>query len=88
MATKHISFEIADEDLPVLKRLIAAAAGGDRNLWLHSQILASDEQLRQERIAKRRAGMEALHAEMLQQRGGKVYSSDETLALIEQLRVP
>ncbi len=77
MATKPVTFALSEDDTQALQRLADSFAKGDSSEWLRAQIHKADEQMRRDRIAIRRQGMEQLHAEMLEQRGGAVNSDNE-----------
>lgn len=88
MATRPISFAVEESDLAVLQELADAFGGGNRSEFLRVAMKEFKVRLRQQRLKERRKGMEELHAEMLKERGGKVYTTEETLELIDELWVP
>lgn len=88
MATRPISFALDEADIPLLDELSAEFGDGNRSEFLRVAMTEFKERLRLKRLQELRQGMEALHGEALAERGGKVYTTQETLALIEELRVP
>lgn len=81
MVTQLISFAVEDEDIPLLGELAAEFGGGNRSEFLRVAMKEFKKKLRFQQ-------MEELHAEMLKERGGKVYTTEETLKLIDELRIP
>lgn len=88
MAAQPISFAVESADVPLLEELATEFGGGNRSEFLRVVIADYKERLRRKSIEDRRKGMEELHAEMLKERGGKVYTTEETLKLIDELRIP
>lgn len=81
MVARPISFAVEDEDIPLLEELATEFGGGNRSEFLRVAMKEFKKKLRFQQ-------MEELHAEMLKERGGKVYSTEETLRLIDELRIP
>lgn len=88
MAARPISFALEETDIPLLDELSAEFGGGNRSEFLRVAMAEFKERLRLKRLQEIRAGVETLHGEALAERGGKVYTTEETLALIQDLRVP
>lgn len=80
MATTPISFAVDDEDLPLLKQLVDGFAGGNRSEFLRLVMKDYKKKLRMQQ-------MNELQQEMLAERGGRTYTTEETLATIERHRV-
>lgn len=80
MATRSISFTVDDKDLALLDDLAATYGHGDRSEFLRIA-------MREMRIKRRIERFAALRQEALEERGGKTYSTEETLELIDRLRV-
>ncbi|MBB2975102.1 hypothetical protein FHX49_000643 [Microbacterium endophyticum] len=85
MAARPISFAVEEADLPLLDELAAAFGSGNRSEFLRVAIAEFKERLRLQRLHEVREQMESLHDEALAERGGRVFTSAETLALIENL---
>lgn len=81
MVARPISFAVEDEDIPLLEELATEFGGGDRSEFLRVAMKEFKKKLRFRQ-------MEELHAGMLKERGGKVYTTEETLSLIDELRTP
>ncbi|QNA91775.1 hypothetical protein G4G29_03715 [Microbacterium sp. Se63.02b] len=62
----------------MLQELADAFGGGNRSEFLRVAMKEFKKKLRVQQ-------MNDLHAEMLEERGGKVYTTEETLKLIEDL---
>jgi Arc/MetJ-type ribon-helix-helix transcriptional regulator len=79
MRAKTVGFAIADEDRELLDRLVAKYGEGNRSEFLRKamQMMAKME------FAERFNG---ILDDIQQELGGKQYSSDEVLALIEEVR--
>lgn len=88
MAVRHISFTIEDADIPLLEELVTEFGCGNRSEFLRVAMADYEERLRKRHLEERRKGMEELHAEMLKERGGRFYTTEETLKLIDDLRIP
>ncbi|AVL98215.1 MULTISPECIES: ribbon-helix-helix protein, CopG family [Microbacterium] len=88
MAARPISFAVEDADVSLLDELSAEFGDGNRSEFLRVAMAEFKERLRLKRLQALRDGMETLHAEALAERGGKVFTTEETLALINDLRVP
>lgn len=88
MAARPISFAVEETDIALLQELADAFGGGNRSEFLRVAMADYKERLRRDRLEARRKGMEELHGEALRERGGKVYSTEDTLKLIDDLRVP
>ncbi|OSP07311.1 hypothetical protein [Microbacterium sp. LEMMJ01] len=88
MAARPISFALEDSDIPLLDELATEFGGGNRSEFLRVAMGEFKERLRLKRLQAIREGMEALHGEAIAERGGKVFTTEETLALIDDLRVP
>lgn len=88
MAARPISFAVEESDLPLLEQLAAAFGNGNRSEFLRVAMQDYKERLRKRRLHEVREGMEDLHAEALAERGGKVYTTEETLKSIEEHWVP
>jgi hypothetical protein len=81
VVARPISFAVEDEDIPLLEELATEFGGGNRSEFLRVAMKEFKKKLRFQQ-------MEELHAEMLKERGGKVYTTEETLKLIDELRIP
>jgi hypothetical protein len=88
MAARPISFALEETDIPLLDELSAEFGDGNRSEFLRVAMAEFKERLRLKRLQELRQGMESLHSEALAERGGKVFTTEETLALIDDLRVP
>jgi len=79
MRAKTVGFAIADEDRELLDRLVAKYGDGNRSEFLRKamQMMAKME------FAERFNG---ILEDIQQELGGKQYSSEEVLALIEEVR--
>lgn len=79
MRAKTVGFAIADEDRELLDRLVAKYGEGNRSEFLRKamQMMAKMD------FAERFNG---ILDDIQQELGGKQYSSDEVLALIEEVR--
>ena len=79
MRAKTVGFAIADEDRELLDRLVAKYGDGNRSEFLRKamQMMAKME------FAERFNG---ILGDVQHELGGKQYSSDEVLALIEEVR--
>ena len=79
MRAKTVGFAIADEDRELLDRLVAKYGEGNRSEFLRKamQMMAKME------FAERFNG---ILDDIQQELGGKQYSSDEVIALIEEVR--
>lgn len=78
MAARPISFAVEETDVPLLQELADAFGDGNRSEFLRVAMTEFKKKLRVQQ-------MNDLHAEMLEERGGKVYTTEETLKLIEDL---
>jgi hypothetical protein len=81
MVARPISFAVEDEDIPPLEELTTEFGGGNRSEFLRVAMKEFKKKLRFQQ-------MEELRAEMLKERCGKVYTTEETLRLIDELRIP
>lgn len=88
MAARPVSFAVEDADIPLLEELATEFGEGNRSRFLRVAMQDYKERLRKKRLDEIRNGMEDLHASALAERGGKVYTTEETLKLIDELRVP
>lgn len=88
MAARPISFALEETDIPLLDELSAEFGNGNRSEFLRVAMADFKERLRLKRLQEVRKGMESLHADALAERGGKVFTTEETLKLIDDLRVP
>lgn len=88
MAARPISFAVEEADIPILEELSDAFGGGNRSEFLRVAMKEFQERLRKMKLEKLRLGMEDLHAEALTERGGKVYTTEETLKLIDENWAP
>ncbi|MEY4321080.1 MAG: hypothetical protein RLZZ471_1021 [Actinomycetota bacterium] len=79
MRAKTVGFAIADEDRELLDRLVAKYGDGNRSEFLRKamQMMAKVE------FAERFNG---ILGDIQQELGGKHYSSEDVLALIEEVR--
>jgi hypothetical protein len=80
MTIRQVTLDIGESDLTVLDELANAFAGGDRATLLR---LAPADFKKKLRFAQ----MEQLRVEALAERGGRVYTTEETLKLIDDLRI-
>lgn len=78
MAARPISFAVEETDIALLQELADAFGNGNRSEFLRVAMKEFKKKLRVQQ-------MNDLHAEMLEERGGKVYTTEETLKLIEDL---
>lgn len=81
MAAQPISFAVETTDLPLLEELVTEFGGGNRSEFLRVAMKELKKKLRFQQ-------MEELRVEMLVERGGKVYTTEDTLKLIDELRIP
>ncbi|MDP3949521.1 ribbon-helix-helix protein, CopG family [Microbacterium sp.] len=81
MAARPISFAVEETDVALLQELADAFGGGNRSEFLRVAMKEFKKKLRVQQ-------MNDLHAEMLEERGGKVYTTEETLKQIEENWVP
>jgi hypothetical protein len=79
MSQKIIEIDIEAEDVQLFDRLVAEYGEGDPSKFLAYAI----RKLNADRI---RTKMQVLQAEARQDMGGKVFTSDETLMIIEAVR--
>lgn len=82
MSARSVSFSLEEDYITRLNALVDEVGGGNRSRFLRLLIEQAEETLAAERRAARRREMEALHEEMCAERGGKVYTPEETLDLI------
>lgn len=80
MTIRQVTLDIDESDLTVLDELANAFAGGDRATLLRLALADFKKKLRF-------AQMEQLHVEALAERCGRVYTTEETLKLIDDLRI-
>jgi len=78
MRAKTIGFAIADEDRPLLDDLVAEYGGGNRSEFLRYAL----KKIARDRLAER---MSRLQQEAREDMGGKVYTTEETQALIKKV---
>lgn len=78
MAARPISFAVEEADLPLLQELADAFGGGNRSEFLRVAMTEFKKKLRFQQ-------MNELQDEMCEERGGKVYTTEETLKFIEDL---
>jgi len=78
MAARPISFAVEESDIPLLEELADAFGGGNRSEFLRVAMADFKKKLRIQQ-------MNDLSAEARDERGGKVYSTEETLKFIEDL---
>lgn len=81
MAARSISFAVEEADLPVLQELSDAFGGGNRSEFLRVAMTEFKKKLRFQQ-------MNELSDEAREERGGKVYTTEETLKFIEDLGRP
>ena len=78
MRAKTVGFAIADEDRALLDELVAEYGGGNRSEFLRYAM----KKIARDRLAER---MAKLQQEARQDLGGKVYTTEETQALIKKV---
>lgn len=78
MRAKTVGFAIADEDRALLNELVAEYGGGNRSEFLRYAM----KKIARDRLAER---MAKLQQEARQDLGGKVYTTEETQALIKKV---
>lgn len=78
MAAKTVGFAIADEDRELLEELVTEYGGGNRSEFLRFAI----RKVARDRLAER---MAKLQSDARQEMGGKVYTTNETQALIKKI---
>lgn len=81
MAARSISFAVEEADLPLLQELSDAFGGGNRSEFLRVAMTEFKKKLRFQQ-------MNELSDEAREERGGKVYTTEETLKFIEDLGRP
>jgi metal-responsive CopG/Arc/MetJ family transcriptional regulator len=78
MAAKTVGFAIADEDRKLLNELVEEYGAGNRSEFLRQAI----NMMVKDRMARR---LVSLQAEARKQMGGKVYTQEETQAIIKKV---
>lgn len=78
MAARPISFAVEESDVALLQELADAFGGGNRSEFLRVAMKEFKKKLRFQQ-------MNDLSTEASAERGGKVYSTEETLKFIEDL---
>lgn len=81
MASRPISFAVEESDLELLEKLAEAFGAGNRSEFLRVAMKDYQKKLRFRE-------MEQLSVQATAERGGKVFSTEETLNLINDLRTP
>jgi Arc/MetJ-type ribon-helix-helix transcriptional regulator len=78
MRAKTVGFAIADEDRELLEDLVAEYGGGNRSEFLRYAM----KKIARDRLAER---MSKLQQEARADMGGKVYTPEQTQALIKKI---
>lgn len=88
MATRPVSFAVEEDEIALLEELSKEFGGGNRSEFLRVAMAEFKEKLRKQKLERNRKGMEELHSRAVAERGGKVYTTEETLRLIDDLDQP
>ena len=78
MRAKTVGFAIADEDRPLLDELVAEYGGGNRSEFLRYAL----KKISRDRLAER---LSKLQLDAREDMDGKVYTTEETQALIKKV---
>jgi hypothetical protein len=80
LVTQLISFAVEEADIPLLEEVATEFGRGNRSEFLRVAMHEFKKKLRFQQ-------MEELRVEMLRQRGGKVCTTEETLQVIDEVRI-